>query len=128
MKRREFIVRIGGVALAAPFAIQAIGCGDDGGDDGGGNIDANNSGNLQDCTTFDIRGPDDGHVMTTISVADIQAAEDKTYMLTGGQHTHMFTITAAQFGELAAGNDIEVESTRDVNHVHPMTIGGCTTS
>lgn len=126
MKRREFIIRIGGAVLAAPVVANLVACGDDDGDDGGGTPDAAQGG-VVDCGTFTIGPPADGHNMpATITAADINAGAEKSYDLTGGSHSHRFTITAAQFTMLAAGQQVEVTSTNDLNHDHTVTIAMCT--
>jgi len=126
MKRREFIIRIGGAVLAAPVVANLVACGDDGGGDG--NTPDAAQGGVVDCRTFTIGPPADGHNSpATITAADINAGIDKTYDLTGGgAHSHTFTITAAQFAMLAAGQQVVVTSSNVLNHEHDVTIGGCT--
>lgn len=122
MKRREFIIRIGGATLAAPIVAKLIACGDDDGNGDGGMT----GGNV--CMRFEIGGAADGHVRTDITAADLASSADKTFTLSGGAHTHEFTITAAQLGMLMSGQDVTVDTNKtigSVDHVHPLTIGGC---
>jgi hypothetical protein len=66
-----------------------------------------------------------GHVLI-VSVADITAAVDKTYDITGGAlHSHMVTITAAQFASLAANTAIMTTSTLSIGvggHTHGILV------
>ena len=62
---------------------------------------------------------------TTITSEDVLGGGDKTYELTGGGHSHQFTILADEFLQLAAGETITVTSTNDLNHTHDIVIGGC---
>lgn len=116
MNRREFL----GDALAKPLAglaVLAAACGDD----AGANVDASPPSCLTNGTIITISA-NHGHSLT-VPIADIQAGVDVTYELQGGDHTHMVTITAANFGQLASNNAIQVRSTNDAAHSHPIAIG-----
>jgi hypothetical protein len=138
MKRREFISRFAGAALAMPFALGAIAaCGDDGGgDDGGGDpsdaavgsIDATGPDAMPaavDCEvngTNVIIGTNHNHSMT-ISAADVTAGAEKTYDLQGtSQHPHTVTITAADFTTLQADTMVIKTSSNDNGHTHSVTV------
>ena len=146
MKRREFISRFAGAALAAPFALGAIAaCGDDGGgDDGGGDpVDAA-VGDPADAAVgaADARQPDampaavdceaNGTNVTigsnhnhalTISAADVTAGAEKTYNLQGtSQHPHTVTITAADFTTLQGDTTVVKTSSNDNGHTHSITV------
>lgn len=63
-----------------------------------------------------------GHELV-VSEADVLAAADKTYDITGtSMHSHSVTITAAQFGMLAQGTSVMVTSTSGGNHTHTVTV------
>ena len=117
MNRRDFL----GQSLATPLAglaVLAAACGDDG---NGSTLDAGPPSCLQHGTTVVIAA-NHGH-MLQVAIADIQAGVDKTYELTGGDHSHMVTITALQFGMLSGDQPISVRSTVEASHTHPITIG-----
>jgi hypothetical protein len=63
-----------------------------------------------------------GHTLV-VSEADVAAAADKTYDIEGGaDHAHTVEITAAQFAQLAAGEEVVIESSDDDGHSHDVTI------
>jgi hypothetical protein len=142
MKRREFLSRCAGAALAAPFALGAIAaCGDDGDgtnpvDAGAGAPDGNGGGTPDarrpdampaavDCEangTNVIIGTNHGHAMT-VSKADVTAGVDKLYDLQGvSPHPHTVTITAADFTMLQANTMIIKTSSNDAGHTHSITV------
>ena len=144
MKRREFISRIAGAALATPLALGAIAaCGDDGDDGGGGDpSDAAVGGSDAPVGAPDARPPDampavldceangtnviigtnHGHSMT-ISAADVTAGAEKTYDLQGSsQHPHTVTITVADFTMLQADTMVIKTSSNDNGHTHSVTV------
>ena len=115
MNRRDFL----GQALARPVAgltILAAACGDD----GGATADAREPSCLQNGTSVTIAA-NHGHGLD-IPVADIQAGAERTYLISGGDHEHMVTISAANFGLLASNQQVQVRSTTDAAHSHPITI------
>ncbi|MBA3455602.1 MAG: hypothetical protein H0T42_21085 [Deltaproteobacteria bacterium] len=58
-----------------------------------------------------------------VSSADVQAGLDKTYDIMGvAVHTHMVTITAADFTMLKAGGTIMVTSTAFEGNMHVITV------
>ncbi len=104
------------------FAGAAIGaaCG---GDDGDSNDQPDAGGGGGGCTET-ISG-NHGHTLT-VSAADVAAAADKTYDITGGAgHSHSVMITAAQFGMLASGMTVSVTSTSGGGHTHNVTVSDC---
>lgn len=112
MITRQVFLRFVSVAASAV----AVGCGDSDTTDGTdgpscSGVNATLSGNH-------------GHVLG-IPPGDVAAGADKTYDIKGtSQHTHSVTITAAQFQQLAAGETIQVDSTRAgaPDHLHTCTI------
>lgn len=149
MKRRDFLSRFAGAALAAPFALGAIAaCGDDGSGDGGdppsdaagGTPDAMAGGALDaapadapppdavpanlDCEangTNVVIGANHGHSMT-IPPADVTAGIEKTYDLQGSSaHPHTVIITAADFTMLQA-NTMVVKTSSNFGHTHSVTV------
>jgi hypothetical protein len=66
-------------------------------------------------------GGNHGHALT-VSVADIEAAVDKTYDIQGDSgHNHTVTLTAAHFAMLADGTSIQVTSS-NAGHIHSVTV------
>ncbi len=118
--RRQFLllVTVGATAGAAGLAA----CGG-----GGGNNNTNSDMTMgaPDCSAINAAiGSNHGHSATVIE-ADVIAAADKTYTLTGLPHTHQFTLTAAEFADLAAGKSVAKSSTQsstDASHNHTVTI------
>ncbi len=65
-----------------------------------------------------------GHTIT-VSSSDIASNADKTYTLDGGAgHTHMVTVTAANFATLNSNSNgsVMVTSTSGNGHTHSVTI------
>lgn len=116
MTRRVFLgTSIATVAVAA--------CG---GDDGGGTMIDSTTG-TKNCTTNGtavVIAGNHGHTMV-VTMADVTAAADKTYDITGGGgHTHMVTVTAANFASLASNpnGSVMVNSTSAAAHTHAITV------
>jgi hypothetical protein len=58
-----------------------------------------------------------------VSMADAVAGAAKTYDIMGSAlHTHMVTITAAQFGMLKNGATLTLTSTTGSSHTHTVTV------
>ena len=115
MKRRDFVWSISG-AVAAGAALNACG--------GGGDGDSPDAGMLN-CTANGAGatiGANHGHSAAAISATDVNAGAEKTYNLSGGGHTHMITVTAAQFTTLQGGSSVMVTSTNDSAHTHTVTL------
>lgn len=144
MKRREFISRIAGAAVAAPFALGALAaCGDDGGgDDGGGDPADAAVGGPDAAPRPDARRPDampaavdceangtsitisnpHGHTMT-VTKEEVTAGVEITYQIRGnGSHPHTVTITAADFTMLQANTMVTKTSSNDNGHTHSVTV------
>jgi hypothetical protein len=116
MSRKQFLRTLAGAGATALGASLLIGCSDD--DDGGGGGTPNCIANGTSATI----GANHGHTMS-VSMADISAAADKTYDITGaGGHLHTVTITAAQFATLAANGSVQVTSTSGGAHTHAVTV------
>jgi len=118
MTRRQFL----GTSLATA-ALAACG-GDDG---GGGNNNPDAAVSTKSCTdngtSVQISG-NHGHVLM-VTAADVTAAADKTYDITGtSAHSHSVTVTAANFGMLASNpsGSVMVTSTSGGGHTHQITI------
>ncbi|HEY5923030.1 MAG TPA: hypothetical protein VIV11_15225 [Kofleriaceae bacterium] len=113
MTRKEFLA-----ALGAGAAVLA-GCG---GDDGGGSDGAITRNCAVNGTTVTIDA-NHGHVLAVLA-ADVSAGATKTYTMTGGDHTHMVTVTAANFATLQsnANGSVQVTSTNVGAHMHTVTI------
>ncbi len=63
-----------------------------------------------------------GHVLN-VSKADVTAAADKTYDISGtAGHAHNVTVTAADFAKLKLNQSVQVTSTSTNAHTHTVTI------
>lgn len=116
MTRKEFL----GTMLGAAGAAALVGCG---GDDGGGGTDAAARSCVMNGTTVTIDS-NHGHVLM-VTKADVTAGVDKTYDIAGSAiHTHMVTVTAANFASLMSNpnGSVQVTSTVDSAHSHTITI------
>ncbi|MFK8002811.1 MAG: hypothetical protein AB8H86_24720 [Polyangiales bacterium] len=68
-------------------------------------------------------GPDHEDGGEGPSMADVVAAEERTYDIRGvSAHPHTYTLTAANFASLAAGESVMVTSSEDNGHTHSVTI------
>jgi hypothetical protein len=116
MNRNEFLKWVGGSALLALAA-----CGDDGGSSPPV-IDAPMSNFTVVIGDNHAHAP---HAMV-VSMDDVTAAVDKTYMIKGNaNHDHAVVITAAQFAMLAVkGTMVMSPSTVDTatGHMHEITV------
>lgn len=115
MTRKDFLRSIVGVGVGAVGVAAIAGCG---GDDDGGGTDAP----AVACTAPTAAiGTNHGHTIT-VSLADVNAAADKTYDISGtGGHPHMVTITAAQFTQIKNGQTLMINSTSGGGHTHAVT-------
>jgi hypothetical protein len=112
MTRKEFLHTVAGAAgLAA-----VVGC--------GGSDDKTVDAPPGVCTTpVAAVATADGHSHTvTVPIADVNAGVEKTYTLSDVGHTHMITITAAQFTMIKAMTPVTVTSTNSTTHNHMVMI------
>ena len=116
MTRKQFLRSVVGVGVGAVGVAALAGCG---GDDGGGSVDAP----AAVCTTpaAAIQG-NHGHTIT-VTLTEVNAGVDKMYDITGTSiHSHMVTITAADFVMIKAGTTRMVVSTTGGGHTHPVNV------
>jgi hypothetical protein len=72
-------------------------------------------------TSVNIAG-NHGHVLM-VSKAEVTAAADKTYDITGtAAHSHSVTVTAANFATLASNQSVSLTSTSGGNHTHSILV------
>jgi len=96
-----------------------LGCGSD----SNAVADAAMGGNqcLTEGTTSSIGG-NHGHSIL-VTTADISAATEKTYTITGSAtHAHMVTLTASHFADLADDKSVTTITTSSDGHTHNITI------
>ena len=98
----------------------------DGGPDGSGvdapdaPVDGGPSTCLSVGTTSSISA-NHGHSLT-VSAADVQAGTPRSYDIQGaGTHSHLVSLTASHFAQLAQGQSVQVTSTL-TGHTHTVTI------
>ncbi len=92
-----------------------------GGDDGGGGGTPDSPAAVCTTPTSAIQG-NHGHTLV-VSLADVNAAVDKTYDIMGTSlHAHSVTITAADFAMIKAGTTRMVVSTTGGGHTHPVSV------
>ncbi|MBI3178605.1 MAG: hypothetical protein HYZ27_03030 [Deltaproteobacteria bacterium] len=114
MTRRDFFAQTT-AWLGAGAALALTRCG--GGDEPSDGPAAGSC--LDNGTEVTISG-NHGHVLM-VSKDDVAAGVDKTYDITGGAtHTHMVTITAADFATLADNQSIA--KTVTTPHTHNITV------
>lgn len=115
MKRRDFLVFVGGSLLAIPTVLRLTACG--GSDDDNGGADA------AQATSFVGSATSGGHPhMFTVNCADLTMTS-VTYTATGSGHTHSVTLTSTQLANLAAGMVVELATTDG----HPLLVVGAKT-
>jgi len=117
MKRRKFLISLGGSLLAIPAVIAVSGCGggdDDDDDDDNAGVDAGNS-----VTTFEgatSSSDISGHSHSfTVQCADLTKST-ATYSATGSGHEHSITLTGTQLTALAGGETVTLSTTD--GHAH----------
>jgi|GEM_PF-704257 len=125
MNRKTFLKKTAGALILATPAYMLLNCSSS--DDSNNNN--SNQGNEPDCivngTNTNIGG-NHGHSLT-VSVADVEAGNEKTYNIEGSAgHSHEVTVTAANFSTLANNQQVIVSSTNDNGHTHNVTISCAT--
>ena len=118
MTRKEFLKWVGGGAAV----VSLVACGGDGGSAADAGVDA-----PAGCSATNAKVViKDNHVhaphVLVVSKEDIAAGVDKTYDITGGAvHSHMVTVTAAQFIEVKT-TPLVIISTDGGGHTHEVTV------
>jgi len=115
MTRKEFL----GTMIGAAGAAALVGCG---GDEGG--TDSSVQRNCAMNGTAVTIDANHGHVLM-VTASDVAAGVAKTYDIMGtADHTHMVTVTAANFATLQsnANGSVMVTSTLGSAHMHTITI------
>jgi len=125
MTRKQFLRSVLGVGIGAVGVAAIAGCGSDGGGGGGGGADAPPPTCSAPGTVIQANHSPGPHVMM-VTMADVVAGvagAAKTYDIMGGQlHTHMVTISAAQFVMLKNGAMLSLTSTSDGTHTHTINV------
>jgi len=113
--RRQFLL----IVTSGAVAMGVAACG------GGGSSTKDGGGGNTDCSTVTPTiGTNHGHTVAIVE-ADVAAGTAETYTFTEagvGPHTHMLTITASMFTDLAAGMTVTAVSTTTNNHSHQVTV------
>src|SRR5262245_58036686 len=111
MQRRELLVRLGGVLVAAPFILEATGCSDDdSGDDGNDNFTMTSSTNS-------------GHNhRLTVQCTDLDDSSVEYFSSSDSGHSHRVTLTLNQLQEIAAGNSVTATLEEASGHTHTVSI------
>jgi hypothetical protein len=67
--------------------------------------------------------PAEGSHALDVPAADVNAGAGMTYDIQGqSAHNHTVMLTAAQMATLASGGQVEVTSSVELGHSHPVTI------
>ena len=122
MERKEFFKRLGGMALLTLPAAYVVSCSGSDDSDGGNN----NNNNAPNCLENGARAGtivnNHGHSLI-VPRADVEAGVEKTYNIQGtSSHSHLITVTAANFQTLSNNQQVVVGSTNDNNHTHSVTL------
>ena len=121
MDRKTFLKKTTGALLLATTAYALSSCSSSS-DDSGSN---NNNGGTRNCLdngTASTIGGNHGHSLT-VSKGDVANGTEKTYTIDGSAgHSHMVTVTAANFSTLQGNQQVAVSSTSGNGHSHSVTI------
>ncbi len=129
MKRREFLTRAAQAALVLSIAPGLLSGCDDGGEDpdddsGTGDDDTSEAAACLDCADSAAEGPSDAHGhIACVTQADLDGGADIEITSTEGDHSHTFTITAAQLQSIADGDTVTIDSTE--GHPHSWDVALC---
>lgn len=118
MKRRTFLIRVGGALVAVPAALKLTACGDDG--NGNGGTPDGGGGD-----SFTVMNQDDaGHSHTfSVECTDLSSQTEVTFTATGSGHSHSVTLTAQQLTMVAGGTTVMVNTTTPHNHTWVVSKG-----
>jgi hypothetical protein len=117
MSRKQFLRTLAGIGAGAIGASVLMACGSD--DDEG--MEPSEPNCVSNGTTATITN-NHGHTIN-VSMADVDAAVDKTYDISGSSsHPHMVTITAAQFATLKGNTAVSFVSTSGGGHTHNVMV------
>ena len=126
MDRKRFIQKTSaGILLGIP-ALMMLSCS---ASDDGSELKPNpdpdpnpGAGNCLENGTDTAISANHGHSLT-VSKADVEAGNEKTYTLTeGNSHTHEITISQSQFASLKDNSSVSATSTTDSGHTHKVTV------
>ena len=120
MDRKEFLLKIAGSMLLVIPAVSLIGCGDSDDDD-----PPTNGGQEKDCLkngTQNTIGSNHGHSLQ-VSKDDVESGIEKQYAIGGSSgHDHNVIISSDNFSKLKSNQQIQVSSTNNSGHSHPITV------
>lgn len=116
MKRRTFLVRVGGALVAVPASLRLVACGGGG---GGGNPDGGGS------SSFTVMNDDNaGHTHHfSVVCTDLTSGSSHTYTATGSGHTHQVTITSGDLAKVANGETVMITTTTPHMHIWVVDAG-----
>ena len=114
MKRRDFVIGVGGTLLAIPTVLQVTACG--GGDDDGSDVDA---GGIDSFEGANLANDGSAHSHTfTVQCADL-GGSSASYTATG-PHTHSIMLDSSQLAALEAGDTVTFSTTTP--HLHNWSV------
>jgi len=117
MKRRDFVIRVGGSLLAIPAVLHIAACG--GGDDGD-DVSGADAGGVDSFEGMNLANDGSAHSHTfTVQCADLDSAGNVT-VTAAGPHAHTLTLTPAQLADLAAGTTVTFSTTTP--HAHNWSV------
>jgi hypothetical protein len=116
MNRRDFLTRVGGLALAVPSVLSLVACGESGGGDAGSAGTPSGDAFVGETTESA------GHTHTvTVRCSDVDSGEAVTYASSRASgHTHNVPLNTVQLAKLASGGSLTLE-TRSL-HLHTWVL------
>jgi hypothetical protein len=117
MRRRCFLIRVGGAAIGVPALVTLAGCGTEGAGNGAG--DRGDAGGA----SFTVTNQDDAdheHELT-IACADLAAGIAVTYVATG-PHAHTVMLTGEEVAQVSGGESVTISFTDGHSHTFVISM------
>lgn len=121
MERKTFLKKTVGALILVGPALALLNCSSS--DDSSSSNNPDQQVNcLQNGASATSISSNHGHSLV-VSREDVNAGSEKEYSIQGGSgHSHLITVTAANFNTLSTNQSITVQSSTDDNHTHSVTI------
>lgn len=122
MNRKTFIKKATGAALVAIPVVSLIGCSKDDSTNVAPAVDPDATDCIANGANATAITSNHGHTLT-VSKSDIDNGTEKSYSIQGSSgHNHTIVVSAANFTVLKDSKSIVIESSRDSNHRHNVTV------